>query len=83
MEESSLGGVLYPLFSPDLSHSHFFLFGYVKGKLQGAEFTEKDDLLANIRDILTALSGEVLNAEFIEWGKGLQTCIDAGGEYVE
>jgi hypothetical protein len=72
MEESSLGGVPYPPFSPDFAHSDFLLFGYVKGKLQSTEFTEKDDLLANIRDILTALSDEVLNAEFIEWGKGLQ-----------
>jgi hypothetical protein len=56
------------------------LFGDIKDRLQKNEFTEKDDLLAEIQEILNGMSGKVLKAVFIEWEKRLETCIDAGGE---
>jgi hypothetical protein len=59
------------------------LFGCIKGKLQGTEFTGKDGFLAKIRELLNVTSGKVLKVVFIEWEKRLQTCIDAGGEHVE
>jgi hypothetical protein len=51
--------------------------------LQRTEFTEKDDLLAEIREILNGMSGKVLKAVHIKWEKSLQTCIDAGRKYEE
>jgi hypothetical protein len=73
MERNDLRGAPHPLFSPGLALSHFFLFGYIKGKSQETEFAEKDDLLAEIPEILNGISGKVLNAVFIEWEKRLQT----------
>jgi hypothetical protein len=58
-------------------------FGYIKGRLQGTEFSEKDNVLAEIREILDGISGKVLKAVSIERERRLQTCIDAGGEHVE
>jgi hypothetical protein len=55
MEKNNLRGAPHPAFSPDLAHSDFLLFGCIIGKLQGAEFTEKDDLLAEIREILNGI----------------------------
>jgi hypothetical protein len=46
------------------------------------EFMEKDDLIAEIREILNKISGRALKAMFIQWTKPLQTCIDAGRAYV-
>jgi hypothetical protein len=48
MEKNNLRGAPYPPFSLDLAPSDFFLFGYIKGELQGTEFREKDDLVAEI-----------------------------------
>jgi hypothetical protein len=60
--------------------SRFLLFGHIKRKLQGVEFMEKDDVLAEIREMFNGISGKVLKGLFIEWKAWLQTCIDAGGE---
>jgi hypothetical protein len=56
------------------------LFGYIRDKFQGTEFTEKDDLLAEIQESLNGISGKVLKVVFIEWEKRLETCTDAGGD---
>jgi hypothetical protein len=66
-----------------MAPSHFFLFGSIKNKLQETEFMEKDNLLARLRGIVNATSGNVLKVMFIEWQKRLQICIDAGGESIE
>jgi hypothetical protein len=52
MEKNKLAGASHPQFSHDLAPSDFFLFRHIKGKLQRTEFTEKDDLLAEIQEIL-------------------------------
>jgi hypothetical protein len=44
---------------------------------------EKDDLLAEIREILNGTSDKILKAVLIEWQKQMQACIDAGDEYIE
>jgi hypothetical protein len=83
MKESKPRGVLHPLFSPDRTPSDCFLFGFVNEKLQGTEFMEKDNLFANLPEILNGISGKLLKVILTEWGKWLQTCVDGCGEYVE
>jgi hypothetical protein len=85
MERNNLRSALHRPFSPYLAPSDCLLFGYIKGKLEQTGSTEKDDLLAEILELLIGIgiSGKVLKAVFIEWEKRLQICIDAGGEYVE
>jgi hypothetical protein len=83
MEKNNLRGVPHPPFSSDPAPSDFFLFGYIKAKLQGTKFTEKDDLLVEIHELLNGVSDRVLKMVFIEWERRLETWIDAGGEYAE
>jgi hypothetical protein len=62
MERNNRRGAPHPPFSPNLAHSHFFLFGYIEAKLKATELTEKDGLLAEIREMLNGMSGRVLKA---------------------
>jgi hypothetical protein len=55
MEKSNLRRALYPPFSPDLTSSDFFLFGYIKDKLHETEFMEKNNILTQIREILNGI----------------------------
>jgi hypothetical protein len=82
-EKNNLRGAPHHPFSVDIAPSNFFLFRCIKGKLQETEFTEKDDLLAEIREISNGRSGKVLKAVLIAWEKRMQTCTDARGEYAE
>jgi hypothetical protein len=66
--------------------SDFWLFGYLKGVLQGSSFDEPDEpdeLLFAIQEILTGLYCETLDAGFQEYMIRLQKYIDRNGEYVE
>jgi hypothetical protein len=83
MEENNLRGAPHPRFSLDMAPSDFFLSRDIKGKLQGTEFTEKDDLLVEIRETLNGMPGKVLKAIFIEWENPVQTCLNQGGEHLE
>jgi transposase len=83
MEENNTKRALHPPFSPDLAPFDFLLFGYIKRTLQGIEFTEKDDLLAKIREIVKGTSGTALKVVFIQWEKRMQICTDAESQYVE
>jgi hypothetical protein len=58
------------------------LFSYIKGKFRGTEFTERDDLLAEVGEILNGISGKVLKVVFIEWEKRLKKCIDARNRHI-
>jgi hypothetical protein len=56
----------HPPFSPDLVPSDFLLFGYIQAKLQEVEFMEKDNLLAEIHEVLDGMSGKALKPVLIE-----------------
>jgi histone-lysine N-methyltransferase SETMAR len=45
--------VLQPPYSPDLAPCHFFLFGYVKQRLEGKHSAREDQVTAAVRGILT------------------------------
>jgi histone-lysine N-methyltransferase SETMAR len=66
MKKSNLRGAQHPPFSLDLAPSDILLFYYIKSKLQGTQFTEKDNLLAEIQEKLNEISGKVLNPVSIE-----------------
>jgi hypothetical protein len=51
-------------YSPDLTPSGFFLFGYVKGKLMGYHAETPSELLVRIRVILAEIPRETLKAVF-------------------
>jgi hypothetical protein len=46
--------------------SNFWLFGYLKGGLQGSSFDERDEVLSTIQEILRGVDPETLHAIFQE-----------------
>jgi transposase len=72
----------HPPYSPDLSPSDFFVFGYVKRKLLGYHAESPSELLIHIRVISSEIPRKTLNAVFLEWMGRLRKCIDTNMEYV-
>jgi histone-lysine N-methyltransferase SETMAR len=72
----------HPPYSPDLTPSDFFPFGYVKGKLMGCPVETPSELLVRIQVIPAEFPRETLNTVFLEWMEQLQKCVQADGEYV-
>jgi transposase len=60
-------------YSPDLAPSNFFLFGYVKKRLNGMVFPSYEELLDAISEVVTGIKSETLTAVFkhcmerLEW----------------
>jgi hypothetical protein len=69
-------------YSPDLSSSDFFLFGYVKEKLMGYRAETLSELLVRIRVILAEVPRETLSTVFLEWMERLQKYVQVDGEHV-
>ena len=57
---------------PDLAQSDFFLFGYVKDRLQGIVFASREELLAGISEVLDELPPENLPRVFEHWIERLE-----------
>lgn len=81
-ETHGMKKVPHPAFSPDLAPSDFFLFGYVKLKLEGQSFTSRDELFSEVTQILNEIQPDVLKSAFLNWKERLQTIINNGGEYI-
>jgi histone-lysine N-methyltransferase SETMAR len=71
----------HPPYSPNLTPSYFFLFGYIKQKIAGQEFVSADGLLEAIREAFGHLSRPVLESIFDEWLMRFQKCIDCQDSY--
>ena len=84
-EISDLGftRLVHPAYSPDLAPSDFFLFGNLKTKLQGTNFSNEDDLFAKVVEILHSIPHLDLTKAYDKRMIRLQKCIDIGGEYTE
>jgi histone-lysine N-methyltransferase SETMAR len=73
----------HPPYSPDLAPCDFFLFGYVKERLNGCSFESADELFQAVEEVIRGIPPEMLAAVFDEWLSRLATCRDSGGEYCE
>ena len=71
----------HPAYSPDVAPSDFFLFGYLKDRLQGATFQCSDELLRAITDLIASIPQETLDRVFDEWMHRLEVVVASGGEY--
>jgi histone-lysine N-methyltransferase SETMAR len=83
MDHNSLRKIPHPPYSADLAPSDFYLFGYVKDRLQGHEFREGAELVSDILEILNRIPTDTLVDVFDNWMRRLQRCIYISGEYVE
>jgi histone-lysine N-methyltransferase SETMAR len=73
----------HPVFSPELAPTDFYLFGTVKTALLGSAFSNEDELLQGITEVLSNIPPEQLEAAFENWLVRLDKCIQQQGEYVE
>ena len=67
MKKNKFKRAPHPPYSPDLAPSDFFLFGYVKGKLTGKEFAERNEIYESIIEILHEIPHETLIKVYEEW----------------
>jgi histone-lysine N-methyltransferase SETMAR len=73
----------HPPYSPDLAPCDFFLFGYLKTRLQGKQFTTEGDLMSGIRDLIGGIPKDTWRAVFLEWMDRLARCAAMEGDYIE
>ena len=83
LDSNGLQRLPHPPYSPDLAPSDFFLFGYLKMKLEGRNFESDEELFKETCSILGEIPTSVLNTVYDEWITRLQRCIELRGEYVE
>lgn len=82
LRKNNIQRMPHPPYSSDLAPSDFFLFGYVKGKLEGERFEEPEDLLFRIREIIAEIPIETLNNVFNEWIRRCNEVIQKKGSYI-
>jgi transposase len=70
-----------PPYSPDLAPSDFFLFDYVKDRLQEIIFASPEELLAGISEVLDEIPPETLPRVFEHWIERLEWVSQNNGEY--
>jgi hypothetical protein len=68
-------------YSPDLAPSDFYLFGYVKDRLQAMVFASRGELLAGIGGVLDEIPPETLPRVFKHWIERLEWVSQNNGEY--
>jgi histone-lysine N-methyltransferase SETMAR len=73
--------VPHPPYSPDLAPSDFWIFSYLKRKLQGLDISTDAKLEAEVDAILFSLTEETLFPVFLEWEKRCEWVMTHGGEY--
>ena len=72
-----------PPYSPDIAPSNFFLFGYIKSKLNGQHFDSVESLLEEVQKILSEISKETLKKVFEDCERRLNEVINRNGEFIE
>jgi histone-lysine N-methyltransferase SETMAR len=81
LTKSRLQLIPQPPYSPDLSPSDFFLFGFVKNQLRGKKCKNEESLLTEIGKIMDGISKERRIRVFQDWVWRLEAVIASGGEY--
>jgi hypothetical protein len=80
-EENGLRLAPHPPYSPNLTPSNFFLFGYVKERLKGMVFLLDEELLGAIGEVVTGIESETLTAVFEHWMERLRWMSKNNGDY--
>ena len=75
--------LVHPPYSPDLAIFDFFLFGFLKMKLEGSSIESPVDLKVAVEEIISGIGYETWRRVFREWTDRLKKCVENGGEYVE
>ena len=81
IQNSSFKRAPHPPYSPDIAPSDFFIFGYIKGKLEGLSFKTRDALFETIFNIIEGISIELKRKVFDEWADRCQWVSSHEGLY--
>lgn len=71
----------HPAFSPDISPTDFFLWGYVKDKLKGSRFNDADELFEAITEKIMEIPKELRLNVFNHWIERCEYIISHKGSY--
>ena len=82
-KENGLKNAPHPAYSPDLAPSDFFLFGYLKHKMIGKEFSSVEELKQWIIHEFSLIPRKKLIEVFQEWENRLRLCISQHDNYIE
>ena len=83
MRKNHLHRAPHPLYIPDLAPLDFYLFGTLKSRIEGIEFTDSDEIREWILEQMQMTSKDEYRRVFHLWKSRLQACIDIDGHYVE
>lgn len=83
LEEKNVRILPHPPYSPDLSPSDFWLFGFLKEKLAGLHFNDDNELHQVVLTTLNNIPKKEWQKTFDKLLERFQLCIDAGGNYFE
>jgi hypothetical protein len=83
ISELGMNQMPHPPYSPDIVPSDFFLFTYLKHKLQRCLYHSADELFSAITDLMETLEKSFLHRVFDEWISPLHLVLESGGEYVQ
>ena len=73
----------HPPYSPDISPSYYFLFSYLRFKLEGFHFKNEKELLCEVKSILASISENEYKKVMDDWIVRLRLLIDNEGAYVK
>ena len=73
----------HPAYSPDISPSDFWLFGYLKEKLEGTSHTNENELKQTIVSILQKIPKSDIIKVYENWIERLHAVINSNGEYLQ
>jgi hypothetical protein len=69
-------------YSPDIAPNDFFLFGYLKSKLQGCSYDSADKFISAITDLMENLQKSLLHRVFDELISRLHFVVESDGDYI-
>jgi len=71
----------HPPYSPDVSPSDFFLFGYLKGRMKGTTFSSSEQVVSKVAEFCEEISQEMLSRVHEDWKVRLDWVIKHNGDY--
>ncbi len=81
--ESDMELLGHPLYSPDLAPADYFLFPYLKSKLQGEQFPTIQELQKRVKLELRRILEELFDKAICDFPRRWVKCIKNEGKYFE
>jgi histone-lysine N-methyltransferase SETMAR len=73
----------HPPYSPDIAPTDFFLLGHIKQQLEGKHFTNEEELMKAIVEVVRQIPKETFENVMEKWIDRLHYVIDNDGDYCD